>query len=126
MSMTVLVVDNSRDVRMSLTEVLNPLGFEAVVAASSDEALERVDEGIVVDLVITDYSLPGMNGVELTRVLRSNLAYERVPILVLSTEAHRDFHLEVQAVGATGWLVKPVKLEQLLQAVNQVRSLSLA
>ena len=64
--------------------------------------------------------MPGINGLELIRELRKLAATRFVPMLVLTTESQQEKRDEARKAGATGWLVKPVQPEQLLQVIRQV------
>lgn len=120
MTVKILVVDDSKTIRMSLTEILGRLGHSIEVAESGEEAVEIVDKGFEAKLVITDFNMPGMNGVELIQVLRKKAKYRFCPILVLTTETQQDLRGEAKKAGATGWLVKPVNADQLASVVKQV------
>jgi two-component system chemotaxis response regulator CheY len=75
---------------------------------------------VVNDNAITDYHMPGMNGVELIREIRKLPAYRFLPILVLTTESEQGKREAARGAGATGWLVKPVAPDKLLQVLQQV------
>ena len=119
MTQTILVVDDSKTIRMSMTEILSRLGT-VVVASSGPEAIEKVDDGLEAQLVITDYNMPNMNGIELIKILRTKEKYRFLPILVLTTETQQELRGQAKKAGATGWLVKPVNASQLVQVVKQV------
>lgn len=120
MSKKILVVDDSKTIRMSLTEILGRLGYEVLLAETGDDALRQAQEGMTADLVVTDYNMPGMNGVELIEALRKLKPFRFLPILVLTTETQQDLRQAAKKAGATGWLVKPVNAKQLVQVVDQV------
>jgi two-component system chemotaxis response regulator CheY len=73
-----------------------------------------------VDLFITDLNMPNMNGIELTRQLRAATAYRFTPIVLLTTESQQEKKIEGKTAGATGWVVKPFQVEQLLAVVKKV------
>lgn len=120
MSSKILVVDDSKTIRMSMSEILGRLGYDIEVAASGEEAVQIVDGGLAAKLVITDYNMPGMNGIELIQELRKKPKYRFGPILVLTTETQNDLRQLAKKAGATGWLVKPVNAGQLVEVVKQV------
>jgi len=64
--------------------------------------------------------MPGMNGIELIREIRKLAAYRFLPILVLTTESEQTKRSAAREAGATGWLVKPVPPEKLLEVLQQV------
>jgi PAS domain S-box-containing protein len=85
---TVLLVDDEELIRISTADMLSELGYDVVEAASAEQAINLVDEGLHVDLLVTDHLMPGMTGTELARALR-----ERRPamqVLVVSGYAEVD------------------------------------
>ena len=76
--------------------------------------------GLAPCLVITDYHMPGMHGVDLISKLRRLGATRFVPMLVLTTDSQPEKRGAAKAAGATGWLVKPVDPTALLQVVKQL------
>ncbi|TLN01314.1 response regulator [bacterium] len=72
------------------------------------------------DDVTLDVDMPGMDGLELTRLLRAHPATRTLPVLILTTEATDQRKQEGRAAGATGWLVKPFRPEQLLEVVRMI------
>jgi two-component system chemotaxis response regulator CheY len=73
-----------------------------------------------VDLVITDVNMPVMDGITLVRELRKLPKYRFVPILILTTETGDDMKQKGRQAGATGWIVKPFKPEQLCQVLSRL------
>ncbi|MBT9382852.1 response regulator [Pseudooceanicola sp. CBS1P-1] len=115
---TILIVDDSPTVLMSMEQLLSRFGYGVMKAASAEEALRSVSGGSRPNLVITDFNMPGKNGAELIRALRAMAQHRFTPMLVLTTESQRDRREEAKAAGATGWLVKPadpVQLESVLK-----------
>ncbi len=72
------------------------------------------------DLVLTDQNMPRMDGLTLIRALRALPAYQRVPILMLTTESGDDMKSKGRAAGANGWLVKPFDPQRLTEVVKKV------
>lgn len=68
-------------------------------------------------MVITDYHMPNLNGIELTRKLRTLGTYIGIPILIVSTASNVKFKEEAKLAGATGWFSKPIKQNELLPTV---------
>ena len=100
--------------------MLERAGHAVSNAASGEEAVSVLKDGLKPDLVITDYHMGVMNGIELVREVRkmSNLRF--IPVLMVTTESQQEKRLEAKAAGATGWLVKPVQPDALLQVIKQV------
>ena len=117
---TILVVDDSPTVVMSLTDILTKAGHRVEKAGHGVEALGRVKAGLKPDLVITDLNMPQMNGIELIRELRRLPALRFTPILILTTVSQEAKRQEGKGAGATGWLVKPVDGADLIRVIRQV------
>lgn len=106
MTPTVLVVDDSDTIRRMLRWVLSPVGVRVLEAANGELAL-GVLERESVDLILVDLNMPVMDGIELTRTVRSRTDLSGLPIIMLTTE-QRD--VDVQAAldaGASVYLTKP-------------------
>jgi two-component system chemotaxis response regulator CheY len=98
---------------------LKGAGYDVEQATDGVEALELAKSGQF-DLVLSDVNMPNMDGLTLTRELRSLPEYKFTPILVLTTEAGGDKKQEGKSAGATGWIVKPFNPDQLLNTVKRV------
>ncbi len=120
MSKKILIVDDSPTILMSMRGMLERAGHAVSNAASGEEAVSVLKGGLKPDLVITDFHMGAMNGIELVREVRkmSNLRF--IPVLMVTTESQQEKRLEAKAAGATGWLVKPVQPDALLQVIRQV------
>jgi two-component system chemotaxis response regulator CheY len=116
----VFLVDDSSTMLASISGVLKNSGLTVETARSAELALEKLRSGPQLRLIITDYHMPGMNGVEMIKLVRKMSAYRFLPILVLTTVSEDGKRQEARAAGATGWLVKPVETAKLLQVINQV------
>lgn len=91
-----------------------------MLEAEDGIAALEVLKGASVDLIITDVNMPRMDGIEFTRQARQIPALQKTPILLLTTETDVDSKARAKAAGATGWLVKPFKPEQLVAVVAKV------
>ncbi len=119
MSKTIMTVDDSRSVRQMVSFTLQQAGYQVVEAEDGADALRKLNGGKV-HMVITDLNMPNMNGIELTRALRTDPNHKFVPIVLLTTESQSAKKQEGKAAGATGWIVKPFRPEQLLAVVKKV------
>jgi len=94
-------------------------GYTVIEAADGKEALSKI-AGAKVDMVLTDLNMPNMDGLTLIRELRKQTAYRFVPIVFLTTESDDSKKGEAKAAGATAWITKPFKQDQLLAVVKKV------
>lgn len=116
----ILLVDDSPTILASMSGILSKAGYASEQAPSAEAALKVVQSGCTPRLVITDYNMPGMHGVQLIEQLRKLPQTRFTPMLVLTTESQQEKREEARRAGATGWLVKPVDPEKLLQVIKQV------
>ena len=112
---TILIVDDDLSIRRVLKEFLNSKGFETHTAPLAEEAIEILNETNF-DLVITNIRMPGMNGLELTRLIKSRYGSD----VIIMTGYHSYTFEEAVRIGACDLLHKPAKLEDLLDSINRV------
>jgi two-component system chemotaxis response regulator CheY len=115
----VLTVDDSPSIRQMIKLVLAPEGHNVVEAADGAAGL-AVGKTQKFDLVITDLNMPVMNGMEMIRAMRALPSFVGVPIVFLTTESDDAVKQEAKAAGATGWITKPFKPEQLLAVIAKL------
>ena len=115
----ILLVDDSASMREMVSFTLTDAGHEVNEAEDGVEALQFA-KGQSVDLVITDVNMPNMDGITLTRELRTLTGYKFTPILILTTETGSDKKMQGKDAGATGWIEKPFDPDSLLSTVNRV------
>jgi two-component system, chemotaxis family, chemotaxis protein CheY len=119
MSRVALVVDDSRSIRRLVSQTMRNSGFEVVEAANGREGLDAL-AGRSVDVIITDYNMPLMDGLDLTRAVRSLEQCRFTPIIFLSTEIEESRRDEARQAGVTAWLQKPFDAEKVLSLVARV------
>ena len=120
MGKKILVVDDSPTILLSMRGILERAGHAVSDAASGEQALADLKGGLKPDLVITDFHMGAMNGIDLVLEVRKMASVRFVPVLMVTTESQQAKRMEAKAAGATGWLVKPVQPEALLQVIKQV------
>ena len=119
MSKTIMTVDDSSSVRQMVGLTLKGAGYQVVEAEDGKDALAKVG-GATIDMVVTDLNMPNMDGITLIKELRKLPAFKFIPIIMLTTESQATRKQEGKSAGATGWIVKPFKPEQLLGVVKKV------
>jgi two-component system, chemotaxis family, chemotaxis protein CheY len=117
MAKSILVVDDTRSMRMMVSAMLREAGYVVEEAGDGVEALERATV-FVFDLVVTDQNMPRMDGVTLIRSLRRLPDYDPVALLVLSTEANPQLKQQARDAGATGWMMKPPDPQRMIEVVR--------
>jgi two-component system chemotaxis response regulator CheY len=119
MAKKIMTVDDSPTIRQMLGMALKGAGYEVVEAENGKDALTKL-ESEKVSMLITDLNMPQMNGIDLIRSVRQSPGLRFLPIIMLTTETQEVKRLEGKAAGASGWIVKPFKPEQLLKVVQMV------
>lgn len=119
MAKKILTVDDSPTVRQMLRFTLQDAGYEVVEAVDGRDALAKL-AGESVHMLITDLNMPQLDGIGLIREVRKDPANRYLPIVMLTTESQESKKSEGRAAGASGWIVKPFKPEQLLAVVRMV------
>ncbi len=112
--MNALVVDDSRATRAILKRILASLGLELAAEASNGvEALARLGEIAAPDLMLVDWNMPEMNGLELVQSVRADAAYAATRILMVTTESEAAQISTALAAGADEFLMKPFSADDL-------------
>ncbi len=119
MAKTIMTADDSASVRQMINFTLKQAGYDVVEAKDGVDALEKLNDAPV-NMLITDLNMPRMDGIELIGKVRAMPSYKFIPIIMLTTESQTSKKMEGKAAGATGWIVKPFKPEQLLAVVKKV------
>ncbi|MBW1697254.1 MAG: response regulator [Deltaproteobacteria bacterium] len=119
MSKVIMTVDDSASMRQMVSFTLKQAGYEVMEAVDGSDAVSKLSASRA-HLVITDLNTPNMDGIELIRTLRADASYKFVPIIMLTTESQEARKQEGRQAGATGWIVKPFKPEQLVAVVKKV------
>jgi two-component system chemotaxis response regulator CheY len=124
MPKTILTVDDSASMRQAVSFALRAAGYDVIEAGDGTEAVAKLSDPIhlsePVHMVITDLNMPKMDGIELIEHIRTRSNHKHIPILMLTTESQPAKKEAAKAAGATGWIVKPFRPEQLLAAVSRV------
>jgi two-component system, chemotaxis family, chemotaxis protein CheY len=119
MNKTILAVDDSSSIRQMVSFVLSTAGYSVIEAEDGEDALTKAG-GAEINMVITDLHMPRLDGIGLIHRLRAMASFKFTPIIMLTTESQEGKKLQGREAGATGWIVKPFKPEQLLAVVKKV------
>jgi two-component system chemotaxis response regulator CheY len=107
-----LVVDDSRAMRMILSKTLAQSGFDVVQAANGREALETMErEGAAIGLVLLDWNMPEVSGIEVVERLRSQSAFKGVRLVMVTTETEIEQMARALEAGADEYVMKPFTRE---------------
>jgi two-component system, OmpR family, phosphate regulon response regulator PhoB len=108
----VMVVDDEADIRDMVAAMLEAVGLIVTTAGSAEEALTLL-RGSAFDLVVLDWNMPRMSGIDLCRALRQKAAYAALPVLFLTANTSSSDMVEAFAAGADDYVVKPFRAPEL-------------
>jgi two-component system phosphate regulon response regulator PhoB len=117
MSPTILIVEDEADLALMLRYNLEAEGFRVHAAASGDEAVEIMRDGVP-DLILLDWMLPGLSGIELCRRWRSREETARIPIIMITARGEEEERVRGLATGADDYVVKPFSVPELLARIQ--------
>jgi two-component system chemotaxis response regulator CheY len=113
--MRALIVDDSKSIRMILGKTLREISFEVTEAADGQQALDRLNSGEQVDLMLVDWNMPVMNGYELVCAVRANALLSNIRIMMVTTESSMNNVQDALKAGANEYLMKPFTKELLVE-----------
>lgn len=119
MSAAILVVDDTRVIQHVVRHILQKAGYPVSVASDGEEALEILNDEPHA-LVITDVSMPNMDGVELLEAMRANRALVDIPIIMMTGTGDEKDVVEARSAEPNGFLTKPVSSHNLLAEVDRL------
>ena len=118
--MRVLVVDDSSTMRRIIINTLQKIGYQdALEAANGREALDKLATSKV-DLIITDWNMPGMSGIEFVRSVRADAAHAALPVLMVTTNAAKDDIVEALRAGVSSYVVKPFTSDTMKEKLEAI------
>jgi two-component system chemotaxis response regulator CheY len=118
--MNVLIVDDSSTSRHHIRQVLEKLGFEHFCETSGGARALQLIEQEAFQLIITDYHMPEMDGLELARHIRGSGLQESTPILMITSDSEHIGQSELEDAGIAGCCSKPFEMEKLRQLIRQL------
>lgn len=116
-SKTILIVEDSASIRHLLRAPLEGAGFKTLEASGGEEALALLAGGTI-DLFVLDLHMPGMDGLELLRRIRTYPQYASTMVFVVSADSDPLKQLEGQALGVSHWVSKPFRPRKLLDEIE--------
>jgi len=117
----VLVVDDYASMRSVVIEVLKRAGFTEIHQAGNGQlALAKVLEHPKIGLIVSDWYMPTMDGLDLLRALKANPQTAHIPVLMLTAEGQRDNVLDAMQSGAAGYIVKPFAPSELQKRLEHM------
>jgi len=115
-----LVVDDFAPMREIVRKMLEELGYQHVHEAADGAAALQMLRSMPFDLLITDWAMPNLPGIELLKAVRSDPALARLPVLMLTGEVKREQIVEATQAGVNGYIIKPFTQQTLTAKVNKI------
>jgi len=116
----ILVVDDFSTMRRIVKNLLSDLGFNNTVEAEDGNSAMAVLRQDAVELVITDWNMPGMTGIELLREIRADARFRTLPVLMVTAEAKREQIIEAAQNGVNGYIIKPFTAQTLEEKLGKI------
>ncbi|MBZ0156355.1 MAG: response regulator [Alphaproteobacteria bacterium] len=117
--MRLLIVDDDKTTRKILSLYLKGKGYEVVTAENGLDAMEKLGTESI-NMVVTDMNMPYMDGIELTKTLRADPAWQSMPIIMITTEADEDERKKACEAGVNDYLVKPASADQISESIKKI------
>jgi two-component system, cell cycle response regulator DivK len=111
-SRTVLLVEDTEDNRFMMRRLLEMTGYRVIEAHNGEEAVQTTERERP-DLVLMDLSLPVIDGLEATRIIRGSPRLKRIPIVAVSAHEKADFQAEALQAGCDAYVTKPIDFNEL-------------
>ena len=119
-SIKVLVVDDFATMRRILKNILKQIGFKNLVEADDGTTAWDVLEDQEIDLVLADWNMPKMTGLELLKKVRASEKYAKVPFLMVTAEAQKQNVIEAVQAGVSNYVVKPFTAEAISEKLEKI------
>ena len=119
-NMKILIVDDFSTMRRIIKNLLRDLGFNNTLEASDGTtALPMLKTGDF-DLLVTDWNMPGMQGIDLLKAVRGDRSIAGLPVLMVTAESKRDQIVEAAQAGVNGYIVKPFTAQTLKEKIDKI------
>ncbi|MCC9655038.1 response regulator [Rhodopirellula sp. JC737] len=111
--MNVLIVDDSRVIRRMIARIMKSIGYETHEAEHGLEGLERLQELGRVDLILVDWNMPEMNGLEFVKAVRADEQHGATPMIMVTTESEMERMALAFMAGVNEYIMKPFTEENI-------------
>ncbi len=116
MSLVLIIEDNEKNMKL-VRDILQAKGYETAEAVNAEDGIKLAFERVP-DLVLMDIQLPGMNGMEALKVLRSKEATAKVPVVAITASVMTQDRQQIMDTGFDGFIEKPINLREFLATVQ--------
>ncbi len=119
-SIKVLIIDDFATMRRILKNILKQLGFRNLVEADDGTTAMEILENQTIDLIISDWNMPKMTGLELLKKVRADSRYAKTPFLMVTAEAQKQNVIEAVQAGVSNYVVKPFTAEAISDKLEKI------
>jgi two-component system, chemotaxis family, chemotaxis protein CheY len=116
----VMIVDDQRTSRMLIRDALDQLGIQQIVIAEDGEQALRTMMSSPCHIVISDFNMPKLDGLQLLQAIRSYPPTKKVPFIILSGRGNKELVQKAAALGVNNFLVKPISVPVLQKTIEAV------
>ncbi|MFN7551575.1 MAG: chemotaxis response regulator CheY [Pseudomonadota bacterium] len=119
-NLRILIVDDFSTMRRIVRNLLQEIGFNQTAEAEDGKSALQLLRSQPFDFVVTDWNMPGMNGIELLKAIRSDARLAKLPVLMVTAEAKREQIMEAAQNGVNGYIIKPFTAETLKDKLAKI------
>jgi len=122
-NLNILVVDDEESIREMQMMALESAGMNVTTAATAEEAQQSLTK-TEVDLLVLDWMLPGISGIEMTRRLKNDPRYSMLPVILLTARAEKNDRIRAFEVGVNDYITKPFSPRDLILRIKSAINIS--
>ena len=116
----ILSIDDSLTMRKMLKKIVEEMNFELLEASNGLNGIEVLKvEAENISLILLDWNMPGMNGIEFLQTIRPLVKYQSIPIIMVTTEAEKENVIKALQYGVKNYILKPFTNEELTLKISQ-------
>jgi two-component system chemotaxis response regulator CheY len=120
LKMKVLIVDDFATMRRIVRNVLKQVGLTSIIEADNGKAALKVLKKESIDLILCDWNMPEMSGIDLLKAVKSDDALKNIPFVMVTAEAQKENILEAVKAGVSSYIVKPFTAETVSEKLNTI------
>jgi two-component system chemotaxis response regulator CheY len=116
----ILIVDDSEMLRVEIKELLENMGHEVIEGKDGSDGYRQAEANQPLDLIVSDYNMPGLDGLSMLKKIRSVSGLEKTPVAMLTTESSSELRTMGKSLGVVVWCIKPIDNEQFEKTISIV------